>query len=231
MSPKVLTKQKRHLCKNFKRCGQEATGPRAKFCLQCFKTDAARNGRRSSGNAGGNPGNAGNAAGNPGNAGNAAGNPENVGNAAGNPENAGNVAGNPGNAGNTKVGPVKKRSGKRSGVRRSAKQALVVKKEWLKEILDGRKTWEIRSKSTSKRGWIHFAQSQAGGKLMGRARLTDCIRVPKKDFPKHYNKHRVSNLKLVPYRSIFAWVLEDAEEFDKPFDYRHKQGAVIWVDV
>ena len=64
---------------------------------------------------------------------------------------------------------MKKDAGKRSGLRRSAKKALVVKKKWLDLILAGRKTWEIRGSSTSKRGWIHFAESQAGGKLRGRA--------------------------------------------------------------
>ena len=40
------------------------------------------------------------------------------------------------------VGAVKKHAGTGSGIRRSAKQALVVKKVWLDLILSGRKTWE-----------------------------------------------------------------------------------------
>ena len=42
-----------------------------------------------------------------------------------------------------------KRKGKRSRVRRSAKQVLVVKKECLKEILASRKTWEISTAKAS----------------------------------------------------------------------------------
>ena len=38
-------------------------------------------------------------------------------------------------------GKVKKSAGKRSGLGRSAKRALVVKKTWLDLILAGRKTW------------------------------------------------------------------------------------------
>ena len=56
---------------------------------------------------------------------------------------------NLGNAGNVKKGKVKKNAGKRSGLRRSAKRALVVKKKWLDLIFAGRKTWEIRGSSTS----------------------------------------------------------------------------------
>ena len=134
-------------------------------------------------------------------------------------------------AGNKKKGNVKKNAGKRSGLRRSAKRALVVKKKWLDLILAGRKTWEIRGSSTSKRGWIHFAESQAGGKLMGRARLVNCFPVSRRSFQRHYKKHCVPSLSMVPYNTLYAWVLEDAEKFEKPFEYEHKQGAVIWVSV
>ena len=98
-------------------------------------------------------------------------------------------------------------------------------------ILARQKKWEIRGSSTAKRGWIHFAESQAGGKLMGRARLVDCFPVSPKLFKRNFHQHRVSSLSMVPYHTPYAWVLEDCEKFDTPFQYEHKQGAVIWVDV
>ena len=147
--------------------------------------------------------------------------------------NAGNATGKGSsqNGGNVKKGKIKKRAGERSGVRRSAKTALVVKKKWLDLILAGRKTWEIRGSSTTKRGWIHFAESQAGGKLMGRARLVICYPVQRKSFKQHFNHHCVPSVTMVPYLTPYAWVLEDAEKFEKPFEYEHKKGAVIWIDV
>ena len=36
---------------------------------------------------------------------------------------------------------------------------------------------------------------------------------------------------MVPYVTPYAWVFENADEFEKAFEYEHKQGAVIWVDV
>jgi hypothetical protein len=36
---------------------------------------------------------------------------------------------------------------------------------------------------------------------------------------------------MVPFQTPHAWVFEDAERFEKPFEYELKQGAVIWVDV
>ena len=192
-----------------------------------------RSGARSAGNTGGNPGNAGNtsAKGNPGNAGNtsAKGNPGNAGNAKGNPGNAGNAKGNPGNAGNTSVGPVKVRAGRRSGLKRSAKYALVVKKQWLDLILAGKKKWDIRASSTTRRGWIHFAEAQAGGKLVGRARLVDCLQVSKSMFMKHLSNHHVKSWPALPCKHVYAWVLEQAERYDIPFEYDHQQGAATWV--
>ena len=125
----------------------------------------------------------------------------------------------------------KKAAGRRSGKRRCAKDALVVKKRWLDKIFSKEKTWEIRGCRTEKRGWIHFAESQAGGKLVGRALLKDCVQIPRQEFAKHFERHRVANMKEVNYKFIFAWVLGRAQRFKKPFVYKHKQGAVIWASV
>ena len=84
----------------------------------------------------------------------------------GNPGNNGNVAGSHGNKGNTMKGIVKKGAGKRSGLKRSARDALVGKKPWLDKIPSGGKDWEIRGSATAQRGWMHFAEGSAGGKLV-----------------------------------------------------------------
>ena len=141
-------------CQNFTRCGRKAKSRRAKFCLLCFKENASAHGRSGTGNSKGNPGNAGNAKGNSGN--------------------AGNSKGNPGNAGNNIKAWKKQAAGERSGVKRCAKFALVVKQHWLDKIFAGEKDWEIRGCPSMRRGWIHLAQSKAGGTLAGRARLVDC---------------------------------------------------------
>jgi len=196
---------------------------RTKLCGPCFRAQAITTGARSSGNAGGsgNYGNAGNRNGNYGNAGNPNGNYGNAGNR--------NGSGNYGNAGNRKKGTLKENAHQRSALKRSARYALVIKKKWLDLILLRKKQWEIRGENTTKRGWIHLAQSKAGGKLLGRARLQDCLRVPRTSFMKHKKLHCISNLSEVSYKSIFAWVLTHAERFTPPLSYDHSQGAVIWV--
>jgi len=148
------------------RCTNDAVSARSKFCTACFKKNASlASSKRKVFGGGGVLGNSGNTT---------------TARGKGVLGNGGNTTtargkGVLGNGGNTTTGRKKKRAGKRSGVRRSAKRALVVKKRWLDLILAGQKKWEIRGSSTAKRGWIHFAESQAGGKLMGRARLVDCF--------------------------------------------------------
>jgi len=155
---------------------------------------AQSSGARSGGNpkAKGSFGNAGNpkAKGSCGNAGNPkakgsvgnAGNPKAKGSFghAGNPKAKGSVA----NAGNMNADHAE--MAKRSNLKQSARIALVVKKQWLDKILTCEKDWEIRGCSTARRGWIHFAQSKAGGILVGRARLMDCIRIPRATFESHF---------------------------------------------
>ena len=133
--------------------------------------------------------------------------------------------------GNTTGGHKKKRAGRRSGTKRSAKTALVVKKKWVDLILARKKDWELRGTSTAKRGCVHLAESGCGGTLVGRVRVVNCIPVPRSSLLKHVHHHGVSELSEVPYKNIFAWVLKDAERCKEPLTYQHSVGAVVWVKV
>ena len=144
-------------------------------------------------------------------------------------------------------GAQKKKAGKQGGLagneadkavaskrglkKRCAKKALIVKKHWADLILSKDKTWEIRGSATKRRGWIHLAESAAGGKIVGRVFVEDSLPIKRKDFAKHFKRHCVADMKVVAYARIFAWVLSKAERFEKPFSYKPKPGAVIWVDL
>ena len=130
--------------------------------------------------------------------------------------------------GNTKKGMSKRKAGKRSGIRRKAKIALVVKKPWIDYLLNGSKTWEVRGSATKRRGWIHLAES-GSGKLIGGAKLIDCIHVPRSEFLVHRDLHRVPALSLIKYKTIYAWVFRDARRYGETFNYVHAPGAVVWV--
>ena len=213
-------------------CQNVTRTTRSKLCWVCFKDQAARSGARTSGNKHTRAAKKLNGAQTSGNK--EIGSSKKAAGARSTGNNRIGVAKKAAGAqssGNEVSGLVKKFAGKRSGARRSAKVALVVKKHWLDKILAGDKDWEIRGCSTARRGWVHFAESKAGGALMGRARLIDCIRIPRDMFESHIGRHHVAKLADVPYKIIFAWVFADAERFAKPFVYKHSCGAVIWVKV
>ena len=205
-------------------CGRQTASSRAKFCRQCFLESARANSlKRRSFRGGSVVGNKGNitARGVVGNKGNTTAGQSKV-NAAETRKSF---------KGNTQTGQSKRSAGKRSGLKRSAKHALVVKKRWLDKILDGEKDWEIRSSRTRHRGWVFFAQSKATGQLLGRARLVDCFELSADTFEAHAHRHCVAAWSSVTYKRAFAWVLEQAERFEKPFAYAHRPGAVVWVNV
>ena len=109
--------------------------------------------------------------------------------------------------------------------------ALVIRQPWLNLILAGKKTWEIRGRPTTKRCRILLAQSGTG-KLMGSARIVDCKSIPLEDMPEFFENHRIPQSKfniIQAYKTMFAWILTDAEIFDEPIPYKHPQGAVSWV--
>ena len=178
---KTNTKLRVPDCRNFKQCGRKAKSIWATLCRYCFLSQAVRCGARSSGNADakGKTGNAGNAdaKGKTGNAGNAdaKGKTGNAGNAdaKGKTGNAGNAdaKGKAGNVGN----PDAKGAGKRSGVRRSAKRGLIVKKKWLDLILAGQKEvgdpWQFDSKARldslrGEPGWRQVDGPRTPGRLL-----------------------------------------------------------------
>jgi hypothetical protein len=234
-----------------RRCQQEVATPRSAFCSQCFRARCARAGGSSSGNttaglkkrrAGALGGKQSSGNGTTGLKKRKAGK-QSSGNGttglkkrkAGKQSSGNGITGLPKqragqqSSGNKTAGKQKRKAGIRSGKRRSATIALVVKPEWLEKIFAKEKDWEIRGSRTQRRGWIHLAQSRAGGKLVGRARLVGCRQLPRESFMSHAARHCVRKLADVPYKNIYAWMLEAAEKYTRPFSYKHAAGAVIWA--
>ena len=191
------------------RCRNDAASRRAKFCTECFKTNASCasskrkvfGGNTTTARGKGVLGNRGNASG----------------------------KGALGNKGNTTTGQKKKKAGKRSALRRSAKMLLIVKNPWLDLILSKEKTWEIRDAQTKQRGKVHLALSGAGGRIVGQCHITDSVAIDKITMRTTFSKHRIKDLARITYRRPHAWVLSKARRYMKPFVYSHPQGAIKWV--
>jgi hypothetical protein len=112
-------------------------------------------------------------------------------------------------------------------------KGLLIKEKWLNKILDGDKTWEIRSKKTNVRGGIALIQS-GSGQVMGVSEIVDCIGpLTAEEFESNFDKHRVDpgTMSKFNYKEIYAWVIHHAERLDSPVPYKHPNGAVIWVNL
>ena len=109
-------------------------------------------------------------------------------------------------------------------------KGLVIKQPWIDYILNGEKSWEIRGSNTHIRGEVYLIQS-GSGKIMGKATLTDAIRLSDEDYFSSVDKHKVDHGYKLPYKNTHAWVFEKPVRFSEPIPYQHPQGAVIWVNL
>jgi len=128
-------------------------------------------------------------------------------------------------SGNMMKGRVKISAGKRSGLKRKARDVLVIKKPWLELILARKKIWEIRGSSTKKRCFIHLGLSGSGGCILGGARLVDCYALTRKKLADNVDKHRVTDIRKITYTRSYAWCLEGVKRYDKPLRYKCRPGA------
>ena len=103
---------------------------------------------------------------------------------------------------------------------------LIISQPWIDLILNGEKTWEMRSKETKIQGWIGLVEK--GTKtIVGIAKLDSSFFIY--DVQNHFSEHRINytgpNDKLLKYK--WAWVLNTATRIEPP--YIHPRGALIWV--
>lgn len=113
-------------------------------------------------------------------------------------------------------------------------KGLIIKPKWADLILDGHKTLEVRGRNTKIRGRIGIIKSKTG-KVYGTAELYDCVKLNKELFENNLKDNHLINMTyeelLEIYSNPYGWFLRDAERYNEPEEYKHKQGCVIWVNL
>lgn len=112
-------------------------------------------------------------------------------------------------------------------------QALIIDEPWIGHLIAGRKTWEMRSRPTTKRGRIALVRKGSGA-VVATATIIDCLPpLSAADMPVHFARHRVPQdmVEREGYRWFTPWVLADVRPLAQPLPYRHPSGAVTWVDL
>lgn len=116
----------------------------------------------------------------------------------------------------------------------SATKGLVIDDPWIGYILDGSKTWEMRSRPVSFRGWFGLIRKGTGA-IYGVARLVD-VRpaLSVEEMVAAHDKHRIPESMIrsgAVAKWTTPWVLADIRKLAKPISYRHPSGAVSWVEL
>jgi hypothetical protein len=106
---------------------------------------------------------------------------------------------------------------------------LFVREPFAERIITGRKTWEIRTRPTTRRGRIAI-MSQRG--LVGTVELYD-VEGPLTagDLIRHVAKHRAPLRLLHTYaagRALYAWAMREPARLDPPIVLRRGRGPVVW---
>ena len=113
-------------------------------------------------------------------------------------------------------------------------RALKVNQHWVQLLLDGSKTWEVRSYNTKVRGRVALASTES--KLLhGDVEIVDCTEIPRRAFAEYVHKHRVADAKTIAmvlkYKAIFAWHVASPRTYVNPTPFPNPTGAVIFVHI
>lgn len=110
-------------------------------------------------------------------------------------------------------------------------KGLIVRGEWVPDILSGKKPWEMRCSSTSIRGRVAIIQAGTG-LAMGSVEIWHSWKMPiHEDLREKFRKfHCVDDLSLLE-KWRYPWILRNPIVYDTPIPYEHKPGAVIFVNL
>ena len=113
-------------------------------------------------------------------------------------------------------------------------KGLVIDDPWIGYILDGSKTWEMRSRGTSVRGPFGLIRKRTGA-IWGIATLADVgPALTPAEMLATGDKHRIPD-DIIRSGEVAKWstpwVLSDVRRLPMPVPYAHPAGAVTWVNL
>src|SRR5688572_28347854 len=112
-------------------------------------------------------------------------------------------------------------------------KGLIIADPWIGYILEGRKTWEMRSQSTSFRGLFGLIRKGTCA-VWGVARLVDCGTplLPEQMIANH-DKHQIPD-SMIRSGEVAKWntpwMLSDVWRLAASVPYTHRSGAVTWLE-
>jgi hypothetical protein len=114
-----------------------------------------------------------------------------------------------------------------------ALKGLVIDQPWIGKILNGEKTWEMRSRGTAVRGPVALIE-KGTGTVVGLASIVDSLpALAPGQMQSHFARHRIPEamVRQEGFRWFTPWVLADVRRLQTPVSYQHPRGAVTWVNL
>lgn len=115
---------------------------------------------------------------------------------------------------------------------------LIIKKEWLDLIIEGKKTLEIRGSDTKHKNEKIYLLESGSHKVRGTCIIEDTYPISSADwyvYSSEKNQHCIDTSKvsyedlLKRYKNPYAWVLKDIIPINYDCNYEYKKGSIIWV--
>eukprot|EP01083_Nonionella_stella_P129489 392919_1 len=113
-------------------------------------------------------------------------------------------------------------------------RALLLEQKWLREIINGSKTWELRSCNTRIKGKVFLAHKDM---IYGETYIIDSFQIDKRELvlPENIHKHHVlhplRNDKIIAWTKVYVWVLANTKEYQDPIQFTRKQGQQVWCKI
>lgn len=106
---------------------------------------------------------------------------------------------------------------------------LILKPQWLDEILHHGKRMEIRGTATHKVGRRIGLMASKTDHVVGMATITGCVGpMTQEVFEAHAEQHHVREATTLPYKTTYGWILEDVVVLPEPLPHKRKQGAIVF---
>ena len=110
----------------------------------------------------------------------------------------------------------------------STLSAIPIQTPYIDQILNGEKTWEIRSKFTKKIGPVALIRSKSGT-VVGTAELINVVKITEELAEENFHRMGMTVDEALDCVGYHAWVLINVVKFKNPVPYKHPSGAVTWV--
>lgn len=112
-------------------------------------------------------------------------------------------------------------------------KGLVIRQPWIGMILNGEKTWEMRSQPCRHRGPVALIE-KGSGTVVGLAKIVnDLPPLSELEMHEHSTKHRIPKGQIedaVRAGWIRPWVISDVAKLQQAVPYRHTSGG-SWVNL